>query len=549
VRSHDDVVRGPSVRGAIAFSQVVYALAGLNGSPERECILKAALITLTPRISVRATVDAATVVSDVVNEVLYGIRSSDKPDEFDRRESAGLRLDDNMASLAEIRELGTRRDLDAVKTKSFAVVSERPKREKFRGRWEDLDLSEDARGYFSVKKAVMSLISDLEAKLRAGKIALDEFERHKSGLMAKLRDSASLAMRMSGGELANTIIEMMDAQDKQWNSEVSFSRMQVYYHIKGTCEGANLSPLKQDYHALKWLIDDLQTQNILRPTDDAAGFLLTAVALDVLLKYLTDNQAAKHGGKITPGLDGAPTSYRSHEVRRYSRGDRFRDLSVRHTLKEIARRKRTLLEVRETDLRVFKKEPLEPHSDIVLCIDTSGSMGFHQKLTYARLAAAGLVKAACEDGNRAGIVAFGDRGQTIVSLTRKNDGLLLNRIAGLYANGNTNIGDGIKSARELLFRSSSPNRKHVILITDGQASAVSEAAFTRLSSAKTGDLTEESALWETSKAVAEGVQVSVVYVAPLDEEVDLFIRNIVEIGRGKICRMGGLADLKNMLWQ
>jgi Mg-chelatase subunit ChlD len=339
---------------------------------------------------------------------------------------------------------------------------------------------------------------------------------------------------------------MMDAQDKQWNSEVSFSTMHVYYHIKATSEKAEIGPFKQDYYALKWLIDDLQAERILRQAQDNSGFQLTGTALEVLLEYLTSGNRNHDSSSSKRGMDTLSILERSREIRRYSRGDRFRDLSVRHTLREIARNKRTLAEVRESDLRIMPKEHKEPHSDIVLCIDTSGSMGFGQKLTYARLAAAGLVKAALRNGDKVGIIAFGDRGQTVVPMTGSDEGALMNGIATLCANGNTNIGDGMKAAREFVAASRSRNRKHMILVTDGQASAVSEDAYTRLSRGKKRDITEESALWETNQAAAGGIQVSVVCVAPRDEEVDLFVRNIATAGRGRLYRMKGLDDLRDI---
>ena len=124
---------------------------------------------------------------------------------------------------------------------------------------------------------VQDAIAILRARFARGEISQDEFERHKNALMQKFRDAVRSAMRMSGRELADTIVQMMDAQDKQWNSELNFSTMHVYYHIKGTSEGASLSPFKQDYQALKWLVDDLETENILR-RDGGAGFLLTGIA-------------------------------------------------------------------------------------------------------------------------------------------------------------------------------------------------------------------------------------------------------------------------------
>ena len=548
-RAHADVVRGTSVRGTIAFGEILDSLSSMNGGLTLGSIGKAAMIALPPRLSVRPTADGTAVTRDITNEVLYGVRFSGKIDRSSEQEATSLRPEDYAGQLDGARRGQTRQTSKAQGTESFAVVPDRSEEpasgvsgENPDGRKQDLE-----ERYLSAKRALMSLIGDLEAQLRAGEITRDEFERHAAGLMARFRDSIRSAMRMSQQEIATTIVQMMDAQDKQWNTEVSFSTMQVYYHIKGTSEGVDLGPFKQDYHALKWLIDDLQTENILRPTGDASGFLLTGIALEVLLKQLLDRRGGEQARRITRDPNQSPATERSHEIRRYHRGDRFHDLSIRHTLREIARHKRSLPEVRESDLRVVLKERRRPRSDIVMCIDTSGSMGFGQRLTCARLVAAGLVKAAFRDGDRAGIVGFGDRGHSVVPLTENEPDLLMNGIAALNAKGNTNIGDGIKAARELLLASGSRSQKHIILITDGKASAVSEESFARLSSVSERDITEESALWETRRAAAAGVRVSVVYIAPRDEQVDSFVRNIAEIGRGKIHRMSNLADLESVL--
>jgi Mg-chelatase subunit ChlD len=293
---------------------------------------------------------------------------------------------------------------------------------------------------------------------------------------------------------------------------------------------------------LKWLIEGLEEQGIVKPTGEAPGFLLTGLALDVLLRYLTGGDGPVFTSTVR-GAGPAFTSNRSHEVRRYSQGDTFRDLSVRHTLREVARRKKVLRQIGQSELRVFLKERRSPQSDMVICVDTSGSMGFDHKLMCARVAAAGLSRSALLRGDRAGLVAFSDYGQTVLPLTANDGELLLNGIAGLSAGGNTNIGDGLRSARELLLKGYNRNRKHIILITDGRASAVSEAAAAELGMNSGSDLTEQSAILETSKAAAAGVQVSVIYVAPRDQKVDDFVRSIARSGRGQVQRMTGLADL------
>jgi Mg-chelatase subunit ChlD len=549
-RRHRDIVRGASVRGTIAVTELLDSLSLLNGGPTPGGIIKAALIALPPRILVKPRTNGVAVIDDIAKEVLYGVRFTHEDEKTIETFSDTLSAD--VLPPGADRISSARRPPDPSAgghTESFAVVPDsssdattpdHPHRS-------NLPPPDRRNDYTTVKQAVMRLLGDLDDRLRAGTITADEYERSRAGLMARLEKAARAQLGMSGRELAGTIMEMMDAQDGQWNNEVSLSRMRAYYHVKGACEGAEISPLKQDYHALKWLIDDLQSQQVLRATADASEFALTGFALDTLLKHLVGDKPILDSTLKTSVAGAELSSYRAHEVRRFSQGDTFRYVSVRHTLREVARRRKELFELTGTDLRVFLKERRKPQIDLVLCIDISGSMGFRQKLVYARLVAAGLVAAAFHEGNRAGVVAFNDHGQTTVPLTGRDRDSLFNGIAGLTPRGNTNIGDGIRSASDLLLQGHIRNRKHLVLISDGQASAMSSGAFAHLSPVKGQDLTEEAALYEVERASAAGVHVSVVHIAGRDDADDLFIKTIARAGRGTVRRLVGLADIRAML--
>ena len=80
LRKHPDVVHGPSVRGTLAFYEILNSLSCLKGDLTRDCISKAALISLPPRISVRRNQRETDVVSDIVKEVLFDVRFFGKPD-------------------------------------------------------------------------------------------------------------------------------------------------------------------------------------------------------------------------------------------------------------------------------------------------------------------------------------------------------------------------------------------------------------------------------------------------------------------------------------
>jgi len=549
-RTHPDIARGSSVRGAIALREVLQGLGEMQSGLTRNGISKAALITLPPRIAARQEGKETAVVKDIVKEVLYDIQFSNTNDKEILSEALGqLSSEDTLENLSNLKPFSPEHRQELSQKEIQAIVTEQ---DKMRERLKYLEAKHfTKRGLQNqssfIQKAVEHLMNELEQKLKANEITLDEYNREKSRLAAMLKGISKPQLKMSAEELAATIMEMMDAQDKQWSSELSFERMHVYYHIKANSTGEELSPQKKDYYGLKMLVDYLEKQGVLSNMETTSGLILTSQALNIVLKYLIAR--GPRGRGLQGAIDSGSTlaNERKYEVRRYNTGDIFRDISVRHTLKEITRQKRDLSNISRNDFRVFMKQRRKLQSDIVLCLDISGSMGFRNKLMYARLAASGLVKAALENGDRVGIAAFNNVGQTAIPLTDKDEDAILNYIARLSARANTNIGDGIKCSSELLFHNQSRNQKYIVLITDGQPTAISEGVFNQLKGVKESDLTEESAILETKKASAKGIKVSVIHIAGEHERNNSFVKNIARIGKGKVLHMSSPEDLKTIM--
>jgi Mg-chelatase subunit ChlD len=549
-RSHPDAVLGVSVRGTIAFQELIRAYSEIRGNLDRQVILKAALTALPPRLVLKQKGNEANLVNDITKEVLYGIRfSSNGYGRLQSKATANLTNEDILNSLEKFGPIppssGARHDT----TKIPAVLSEEDHKLERLKYLESMKLLEkDKSGRYSLtQKAVDYILDELEKKLKSGEITPEEYERSKERISALANNSAEPQFSTSSKEMANTVMEMMDAQDRGWNSGVNFNMMHMYYHVKSSNEGAEISPQKRDYYALGRLIDDLEKQQILKTGHKESSFTLTGMALDMLLKYLVERDRKSKGLQGAIQLGMTPSDERKHEVRRYTPGDAFRDISLRHTLREIVKQKKELSAVRNSDFRVFLKQPRKTQSDIIICIDTSGSMGFHHELMYARVVAAGLVHAAIENKDRVGLVAFNDYGQISIPLTEKEEDFLIDCIAGLTVKGNTNIGDGLKCASELLFRNHKGNQKYIILITDGQPTALSEKAFSQLKELKGKDLTEESAILETRHAAVKGAKVSVIHITGRGESSSPFIKNIARIGKGKVRSISKPDDLKTIL--
>jgi len=108
--------------------------------------------------------------------------------------------------------------------------------------------------------------------------------------------------------------------------------------------------------------------------------------------------------------------------------------------------------------------------DIYLVIDVSGSMADQSKITFAKNAATEFVNAFQLDKSldyRIGLISFEVQVNTLAKLTDDPSGLK-DAISSLYANGDTAMGDAIRTADNLFSQETgSDTSKTVLLLTDG----------------------------------------------------------------------------------
>ncbi|MDY6973492.1 MAG: hypothetical protein SV775_14375, partial [Thermodesulfobacteriota bacterium] len=351
-RNHPDIVHGPSVRGTIAFKEVAQGFEEIKGGLTRRSIEKAALITLPPRIETRKGGQQSTtsIVADIVKEVLYGIRfSNPKPVEALPDKMHSLSSEDVIKGLEELETAGFSRgqaQKDGQETKVAVVHDMDHQHNQAEYRKPDR-FSEEQQS--AIRQAIDRFLEELERKLARGEITENEYKREKDRFRKMLKAVSGPQSRMSGTGLAETLMEFMDAQDKQWEKAIKFDQMYTYYHAKPLVERKALSSPKKDFYGLRVLIDDLEEQGVLRAMTPGKGFTLTAKALDALLEDIVPKggRGKELRGMIDHGKERV--SERNQGTRRYSLGDTFKDISVRHTLREIARQKKDLSNVRRRD--------------------------------------------------------------------------------------------------------------------------------------------------------------------------------------------------------
>lgn len=124
-----------------------------------------------------------------------------------------------------------------------------------------------------------------------------------------------------------------------------------------------------------------------------------------------------------------------------------------------------MLNTWDVTLRVEGKD-IPSTSDVVLVIDTSGSMNRFGRMQAAKNAANAFVdKLLPSENTRIGVVSFESVVQIRQALTN-NANALKGAINGLQANGGTFTQGGVRQAQAML-ENSSADHKHIVLLSDG----------------------------------------------------------------------------------
>jgi len=359
--------------------------------------------------------------------------------------------------------------------------------------------------------------------------------------------------RLSAQAENELIAEMMDFQHQGRSESTSLEDLYVHYAV-GEKKGLKIDSKKVDYDRLKIMVHELEKSGVLKLTGEQKRFALSHLSLEKLLKGLIQRQKGqmleKRAFKREHEVDKT-------DVRRYQRGDVFKSISIRHTLRRILRKGKTVDDINSTDLRAFEKKPVN-QLDIAVCVDISASMKEKGKLRYAKMAVAELAKAAIDKGDRMGIVAFSNLGEAVAPLTDKLQPLMEATMT-LRSEQYTNIGNGLRVARRMLQKDNNSNAKLVILITDGEPNAaLSEdsrgagyhmrvAEFSRETSMEAKRaMGAQHALVEAGRTRRKHIKISVVYICPegtVDAESERVAREIARLGGGRFHKVRAIERL------
>ena len=291
-----------------------------------------------------------------------------------------------------------------------------------------------------------------------------------------------------------------------------------------------------EQEALKETLALLERKSILER--DKTGWNLSRKGITFLLEKLSprlwENVNISGEGKHKTGKKLATGEGRIVGVRKYRLGDRYKDVSLKDTIREVIKNRRET--VTKEDIMVTKKD-IRTKMDIILVVDLSGTMSQLEKLWYAKESAIALSMASTKYKDRLGVVSFSNLADVVVEITdspyRVTEKILdLN----LHENAFTNIGYGLLKARSVFIRQRRGDaNQHIILISDGDATAPHPSP-------------EKYAIREAIKTARKGITISCVCINEKSANPEL-MRKISRIGKGRIYMIGEAGDITSALME
>lgn len=246
------------------------------------------------------------------------------------------------------------------------------------------------------------------------------------------------------------------------------------------------------------------------------------IELEKLDKMMESDTFGKYVHQYKADIHGAEKS----DTRKYRKGDSYKDIALKSSIKLAIRRKHNKLEI--NDLKTFERSS-KANLSIVYAIDASSSMK-GQKLEAARKSAISLAYKTISDKNKLGIINFSDKINDSVFTTNFEEAI--NFIYDIVPNAQTDIEKAILHSVSM-FPSDS-NVKHLILLTDAMPTKSED------------NDPEQATLNAVGVAKASNISVSIVLIEQKDlkeSKILEFASKIVEAGDGKLYKIRNLEEL------
>ena len=213
------------------------------------------------------------------------------------------------------------------------------------------------------------------------------------------------------------------------------------------------------------------------------------------------------------------------DERGYKKGDRFKDISLKKSVRSAIKKKHSSLE--KGDLIVSERKS-RGQLYVVYALDASGSMK-GKKIEICKKAGIALAYKAINEKDKVGLLAFGTNIKEKVRPTDDFTGIVRS-IVKVRASMQTNIAETIRQSIDMF--PSNKVTKHIILLTDALPTY--------------GDKPEEETLEAVSAARSNGITISLIGIG-LDDNGRDFAKKVAEIGDGKFYVVRDVNDIDQIV--
>jgi len=264
---------------------------------------------------------------------------------------------------------------------------------------------------------------------------------------------------------------------------------------------------------IKRKIDEMKEEGVL----DGEGVITDeGLFLASIVMYTEELDRIEPRGTVGEYVHKKISHYgEKQDVRDFKKGDRYKDIGIRKSIKKAIRRGHSTIE--SHDLVTFERGS-KGQVFVIYCLDASGSMK-GKKITMAKKAGIALAYKAISNNDKVGLISFGTKVKEAVAPT--DDFIsLLKKIVSVRASKETDFTMMLRKAVELF----PPGKvtKHLVVLTDALPTV--------------GDKPEDEALEAISFARANGITISLIGIN-LDSRGEKFAERLIAIGEGRLYSM------------
>ncbi|MBI4145172.1 VWA domain-containing protein [Candidatus Woesearchaeota archaeon] len=378
---------------------------------------------------------------------------------------------------------------------------------------DSLEEIDEVEGKLAISKdeALMhSVMRNDKQTIEDGKLIADAFNRGVGSftpdmLFAQMVKNYSLARQLFG----DTILRLVSGYNPDYiqkNLPIPEFRQQLLSNIR-----RNIDRLKD--------ADLIEKDGIISSKGiDLASMVLYTEELDHL---------------VPKGVFGEKTAKRiSHygeraEARSFHKGDRYKDVSVRKSLKLALRRGHK--DILPNDLKTQERQAKGTIS-VIYGIDASASMK-GAKIEQCKKAGIALAYQAINKKDKVGLVVFGSDVKDFIAPT-DDFTLLLRTLTTIRASRETDFTALITKAIELF--PPGPVTKHLIILTDAMPTV--------------GEQPREETVAAVGQARAAGITLSIVGIQ-LDKNGTSLAQNMVRVGDGRLYQVRNLNEIDRLVLQ